>query len=88
MKTIEIKDKENVTHIFYMSFFGGNYNEIIVKDVCVIKLYKYHNHRYDISCFFYDTCDIYYRECISTLKKLYDVIQNLLQENLHSAIQK
>ena len=87
MKNIYIKDKQNVTHVFRLKFCISNYKMLEVKDVCVIYLSKFHNHRYDIKCFFYDTKNIYYRECIGTLKELYDVIQNLLQKNLYSAIQ-
>lgn len=88
MKSIYIKDKKNITHVYYLTFRISNFKKILVEDICVIYISKYHNHRYDIKCFFYDTQNIYYRESISTLKELYDVIQKLLQENLYGAIQK
>ncbi len=87
MKSIYIKDKKGLTHVFYLKFNKTKFKKIKVDDVCVIYINKYHNHRYDIKCFFFNNDYIYYDECISTLKKLYDIIQSLLQENLYSAIQ-
>lgn len=87
MKDIYIRDKKDVTHVFRLKFCISKFKLWEVEDVCVIYLSKYHNHRYDIRCFFYDTKNIYYRERIGTLKELYDVIQNLLKENLYRAIQ-
>ena len=88
MKSIYIKDKKGLVHVFYLNFCTSKFKMIEVENVCVIYLSKWHNHRYDIKCFFYKTKYIYYRECIGTLKELYDVVQTLLQENLYSAIQK
>lgn len=88
MKNIYIKDKKGLTHVFYLKFYISNKIKIKVDNVCVINIYKFHNHRYDLKCFFFDNDYIYYNECISTIKKLYDIIQSLLQENLYGAIQK
>ena len=87
MKSICIRDRNNVGHVYYLTFRTSMCKKIMVEDVCVIYISKYHNHRYDIKCFFYDTQNIFYCNCIGTLKELYHVIQNLLQENLHSAMQ-
>ena len=87
MKNIYIRDKQGVTHVFRLKFCISKFKMLEVEDVCVIYLSKFHNHRYDIKCFFYDTKNIYYRECIGTLKELYNVIQSLLKENLYSAMQ-
>ena len=86
-KSILIKDKAGLTHAFYLDFCISKCKEIKVDEVCVIYISKWHNHRYDLKCFFYDTDYIYYQECIPTLKELYNVIQNLLRNNLHGAIQ-
>ena len=67
---------------YSLRFSPNNYKRIDVENVCVIDIFKYHNHRYDIKCFFYKTKRIYYLECIGTKKELYDVIQKLLKENL------
>ena len=89
MYQISIKDKEDVSHIFYLKF-GGLFKikKIKVEGVCGIYLSKFHNHRYDIKAYFYQTDYIYFRACIGTLKELYNVVQKLLQENLYGAIQK
>ena len=78
---IQIPDANGVLHCFSLRF-TCLLKKIIVDGVCVIYLYKFHSHRYDISSFFYKTKYIYYRECITTKKELYDVIQKLLKENL------
>ena len=88
MKTLYIRDKNNLTHVYYLSFNTSIREKIKVDDVCIIYITKFHNHRYDIRCFFYDTEYIYCRDCIKTLNELYDVIQNLLQKNLYGAVQK
>ena len=48
------------------------------QDLFIIDILKYHSHRYDIKCFFYKEQYIYYRERITTIKELFDVIQKLL----------
>ena len=58
-----------------------------VKDVCIIDVYKFHDHRYDLKAFFYKKKRITYRENIRSKKELYGAIQNLLQENLYEAVQ-
>lgn len=67
---------------FSLDFSYKNYKTIYVKNVCIIDIIKYHNHRYDIKGFFYPTKYIYYRECIGSKKELYHLILNLLKENL------
>ena len=81
-RDIQILDANGWHHCFTLRFEFSNYKRIDVENVCVIDIYKYHNHRYDIKAFFYKTKYVFYRECISTKKELYDVIQNLLKENL------
>ena len=51
------------------------------QDLFIIDIHKYHSHRYDIKCFFYKEKYIYYRERITTIKELFDVIQKLLIDN-------
>ena len=58
-----------------------------VKDVCIIDVYKFHDHRYDLKAFFYKKKRITYHENIRSKKELYGAIQNLLQENLYEAVQ-
>ena len=87
MYRICIPDKEGVGHIYDLKFRSSK-QKFKVEGVCVIYLFKYHNHRYDIRSYFYQNDYIYYRECIGTLKELYNVVQKLLQENLYGAIQK
>lgn len=67
---------------YNLEFLYDNCKRMDVKNVCIIDIFKYHNHRYDIQCFFYKTKRIYYRERIGTKKELYYVIQKLLEENL------
>ena len=79
---IHIPGAKGFTHCFDLSFRGAKYKRMEVEDVCVIDVFKFHNHRYDIKCFFYSKRYIFYRECIVTKKELYNVIQKLLKENL------
>ena len=86
-KTIYIRDNTGYLHYYKINFCTSNFKKIEVENVCIIYLSKYHNHRYDLKCFFYETKYIYYEECIYTLKELHNVIQKLLYENLNSAMQ-
>ena len=79
---VRILGADGYYHCFDLRFRCSDYTRMDVDNVCVIDVYKYHNHRYDIKAFFYKTKYVFYRECISTKKELYDVIQNLLKENL------
>lgn len=79
---IDIEDENGCVHSWTLRFAFSKYMCIYVKDVCVIDIHKYHDHRYDIKCFFYKNFYIYYRECINSKKELYSAIQKLLEENL------
>ena len=78
-----ILGEDNIFHSFLLKYSEYSKSSCIyVKDVCQIDIHKYHDHRYDIKCFFYKNRYIYYRECIPTKKELYSAIQKLLEENL------
>ena len=80
---IIIPDNNGQKWFFRLNF--SNYSphkKIKVNNVCIIQIYKFHDHRYDIKCFFYKKEYIYYQERIRSKKELYSAIQELLQENL------
>ena len=79
---LRILDENNVWNCFNLRFTNSRNKFIRVKNMCVIDIYKSHDHRYDIQCFFYKNEYIYYRECIPSKKELYSAIQKLLEENL------
>lgn len=78
-----ILDENNVWNLFNLRFtVDHKFHIIYVKNICVIYVGKYHDHRYDIQCFFYKNLYIYHRERIESKKELYSAIQKLLEENL------
>lgn len=71
---------------WYFSIHFEKYRKakrIEVPNVCIIDVYKLHDHRYDLKAFFYDRKYITYQENIRSKKELYSAIQNLLQEILN-----
>ena len=86
--SLRIPNKEGIHHYTSLNFYGyPTSKRIEVKDVCIIDIYKAHDHRYDLKAFFYDKKYIYYEENIRSKKELYSAIQKLLQENLNVAVQ-
>jgi hypothetical protein len=81
--------KEDGTRIWFSLNFWGipDSKRIEVPNVCIISIYKAHDHRYDLKAFFYDKKYIYYQENIRSKKELYSAIQKLLKENLNVAVQ-
>lgn len=75
-------DKSSSSFFVFNLDFHGAVKRVVVPDVCIINLFKIHDHRYDLEAFFYSTQFIFSRSSFSTKKKLYDVIQKLLQEFL------
>lgn len=82
MKRIFIKDKEKRYRLFYLNFKNSNILKFRVENVCIIKIYKFHNHRYDLQCFSYINENIFNQDNIRTLKELNNVIQNFIAQNL------
>ncbi len=86
--SLSIKSKEGRNQYFSLNFFGiPDSKRIEVYNVCIIDIYKLHDHRYDLKAFFYEKKRITYQENIRSKKELYSAIQNLLQENLYQAVQ-
>lgn len=85
---LSIQDEKGINH-----HFNFNFNEYStshryeVTNVCIIDVYKIHDHRYDMKAFFYKKKRITYQENIRSKKELYSAIQNLLQKNLYEAVQ-
>ena len=85
---IGIHDEEGSYWIFSLGFNEYNRSKRIeVKNVCIIDVYKFHDHRYDLKAFFYKKKRITYQEQIRSKKELYSAIQKLLKENLDEAVQ-
>ena len=81
---ISIPDEQGWNHIFTLKFHEwSKYQRFEVKDVCIIDVYKHHDHHYDLKAFFYKKKYINYQENIRSKKELYSAIQILLQENLY-----
>lgn len=86
--TFYIRNKDGWNHQFSLDFYASKKSiRYEVKDVCIIDVYKFHDHRYDLKAFFYETKYITYQENIRSKKELYSAIQNLLQQNLNVAVQ-
>ena len=67
---------------WHFNFMSYSPQRIEVPNVCIIDLYKWHNHRYSCNAFFYDSKHIVaHLECNSKYK-LYSAVQSLLQEFL------
>lgn len=79
--TITHKDGRIVNYHFSFSDYNRSFT-VYVPDVVLIRVYKFHDHRYDLRCFFYDKKYIYYRESIRSKKELHNIVKNLLKENL------
>ena len=85
---INIPDEEGRYWFFSISFNEyRKHKRIEVKNTCIIDLYKFHDHRYDLQAFFYKKKRIAYQENIRSKKELYGAIQKLLKENLDEAVQ-
>ena len=83
-----VPTKHGYRHTFYLNFYESRqYNRYEVKDVCIIDVYKAHDHRYDLKAFFYDKKIITYEENIRSKKELYSAIQKLLKQNLYDTVQ-
>ena len=86
--SLKIKNKEGKTQYYSLNFWGiPDSKRIEVRDVCIIDIYKLHDHRYDLKAFFYEKKHITYQKNIRSKKELYSAIQKLLQENLYQAVQ-
>ena len=83
-----VPTKHGYWHTFCLNFYESRkYNRYEVKDVCIIDVYKAHDHRYDLKAFFYDKKIITYEENIRSKKELYSAIQKLLKKNLYDTVQ-
>ena len=83
-----IPDKDGIKYYFSLKFDKHcTSRRYEVKDICIINVYKAHDHRYDLKAFFYKRKHITYQENIRSKKELYSAIQNLLQKNLYVAVQ-
>ncbi len=86
--TFNVPTKADCYHTFYLNFYESRKNNRYeVKDVCIIDVYKAHDHRYDLKAFFYEKKRITYQENIRSKKELYSAIQKLLKENLYESVQ-
>ena len=79
--SIPQKDGGIINYHFSFSDYSRS-STVYVPDVVIIKVYKFHDHRYDLKCFFYEKKYIYYQESIRSKKELHNVVQKLLKENL------
>ena len=66
---------------------GNSFQKIVVEDVVVFNIYKYHDHRYRFDAFFYVSKRIYSGFFYNTKSKLHGAIQKLLQEELYVDVQ-
>lgn len=85
---IKIPQENGWNKTFYL-YFSEYKKSVRIEDenVCIIDVYKLHDHRYDLKAFFYKKKYITYQENIRSKKELYSAIQNLLQQNLYQAVQ-
>ena len=85
---LSIPNKEGRNQHYSLNFWGiPDSKRIEVRDVCIIDIYKLHDHRYDLKAFFYEKKYITHHENIRSKKELYSAIQKLLQENLYKTVQ-
>ena len=81
--SIIITDEKGIANYYILKFSKYRpIKNIYVPNVCLINIYKINDHRYDIKCFFYKNLYIYYKERITSKKELYNIINQLLKENL------
>ena len=74
---------EGFSKVFYLDFCESRMSrKFKVDNVCIIEVFKFHDHRYDLKSFFYKTEHIYCYDGFRSKKELYSAIQKLLQENL------
>ena len=86
--SISIPDGNGNNYLFSLSFSEyRKFRRFEVNSVCIIDVYKTHDHRYDLKAFFYEKKYITYQENIRSKKELYSAIQTLLQKNLYVAVQ-
>lgn len=65
----------------------GNYQRLEFPFLFIIDVFKYHNHRYDLHAFFYNTKLIVPTRSYSSKRELYGAIQDLIQEQLNVDVQ-
>ena len=79
---ILIPQKDSNCHSqFSLDFNLGKWENLCVKDVCVMHARKDHNHAYFLEYFFYDTCNLGF-QTFTSKKELFCAIQKLLKENI------
>lgn len=77
-----IPDEHGIRHGYLLNFTQYSMNKYIeVDNVCIISIYKYNDHRYDVKCFFYKTKYIYYRDHIFSKKEMCSLLQDLVYKN-------
>ena len=81
-KRFEIPTNNGTTRVINFDFSKSKSYLYHIENVCVIKIYKYSNHSYNLKFFSYKTLNIYTKDNIFTQKKMYYILQNLLQNNL------
>ena len=80
---IVIPSNDGFSKVFYLDFCEFRMSrKFKVDNVCIIEVFKFHDHRYGLKCFFYKKEYIYCYDGFRSKNELYRAIQNLLQEKL------
>lgn len=61
-----------------------DYQRVEYPNICIIDIFKIHNHRYEMHAFFYESKLIIPTNVFTTKLELYGAIQNLLQQELYN----
>ena len=79
MKSVTIINNNFIATTYYLNFSFTNHLKIKVDEVCLIHIYKFHNHRYDLRLFDYFNENIYVRDNLRSLNVVRDTIYSLIR---------
>ena len=82
-----IPDQDGTKHYYQLSFTEDHRAlRIYLENVCVIDIYKNHDHNYDFKYFFYKTKRIGYLDHVPSKKELHKQLELILKNHLYPYI--
>ena len=84
VKYLEIPNKDGIKHYYEIKF--NEYRKstrIFLEDVCIIEVYKFHDHNYILKVFSYKSKYIGYADNIQSKKKVVDQIELFLKGHVY-----
>lgn len=84
VKYLEIPNKDGIKHYYDIKFNEYRKSKrIFLEDVCIIEVYKFHDHNYSLKVFSYKSKYIGYADNIQSKKKVVDQIELFLKGHVY-----